>query len=54
MVRVMRGRVVLGSGVSVPGKSIKLTEGKYVTSATEVAATFREINGVPQYLAIPQ
>lgn len=84
LVRVMRGRVVIGSGVSVPGKSIKLgegagqgaamicivggylvagfgggtaiklTEGKYVTSATEVAATFREINGVPQYLAIPQ
>ena len=83
-VRIMRGRVVLGSGVTVPGERIKLgdgvgrnpamiciadgilvagfdggtavrlTEGRYKTTATEVSATFRMINGIPQYLAIPQ
>ena len=36
------------------GQLVRLTEGRYSTNATEVAATFRKINGVPQYLAIPQ
>ena len=82
--RVISGRTVLGSGVSIPGELIKrgdgtgtgsamiciadrilisgssdgniirLTEGRYTTSVTEVASTFRTINGIPQYIAIPQ
>ena len=80
-VQVLRGRAVLGSGVSVPGKwiklgdgagagaamicivdgylvagfgggqAVKLTEGRYRTDAAEVWATFRVVNGVPQYVA---
>ena len=83
-IRVMRGAVVLGSGISVPGKLLKMgdgvgsgqamvciadrvlvsgfsggqamriTEGRYVTTATEVTATFRMVGDIPQYLAIPQ
>lgn len=77
--------VVLGSGVLVPGKQLKMadkdkdtqddqcvvaiaggclvaglangdvspiTEGRYQTAATEVAATFRVVGGVPQYVAV--
>ena len=36
------------------GQVVRLTEGRYQTSATEVCATFREIDGVPQYMAVPQ
>ena len=36
------------------GQVVRMTEGRYTTSATEVAATFRIINRIPQYLAIPQ
>lgn len=36
------------------GQFVRLSEGRYATEATEVAATFRKINGVPQYVAIPQ
>lgn len=84
MVQVLRGSVVLGSGVMVSGELIqigqgvgqgqamiciadkgivagfnggqivKLTEGRYETEATEVWATFRKINGVPQYVAAEQ
>jgi hypothetical protein len=86
-VAVMRGRVVLGSGVSVSGEMIrtdsgqgdgqntgkgsamicianktivagfnggqvvKLTENRYETDVQEVWATFRTIDGVPQYVA---
>lgn len=35
------------------GQVIKLTEGRYQTEATEVWATFRKLDGVPQYLAVP-
>jgi hypothetical protein len=83
--RRVAGPVVLGSGVTVPGKLLRrgqglagqddcmvciadriltagysdggieaLTQGQYATSATEVAATFREIRGIPQYIAIEQ
>jgi hypothetical protein len=31
-----------------------LTEDRYATSAAEVCAIFRELNGVPQYVAVPQ
>jgi hypothetical protein len=37
-----------GGGVSA------LTGDRYRTGATEVCATFREVGGVPQYIAIPQ
>lgn len=37
-----------GGGVS------RLSQGRYKTAATEVAATFREVDGIPQYLAAPQ
>ena len=37
------------------GAVARLTEGRYQTSVTEVAATFRLLPGrIPQYLAIPQ
>lgn len=32
----------------------RLTESRYETDATEVCATFRKVDGVPQYIAIPQ
>ena len=44
---------VLCAGLN-SGQFVRLTEGRYATTATEVAATFRKINGVPQYIAIPQ
>lgn len=36
------------------GQVVLMTLGRYETSATEVAATFRVKNGIPQYIAIPQ
>lgn len=36
------------------GGVVRMTEGRYTTDVTEVAATFRKVDGVPQYLAIPQ
>lgn len=36
------------------GSVIRLTEGRYESDATAVAATFRHTNGVPQYIAVPQ
>lgn len=35
------------------GNIVRMTEGAYVTDVTEVAATFRMIDRVPQYIAIP-
>lgn len=32
----------------------RLTEGRYTTSASEVAATFRMLGRIPQYIAVPQ
>ena len=82
--QVIRGRVVLGSGVVVRGERVKqgagmgqgaamlcladrhivagfngggiirMTEGRYAVDHAEVAATFREVDGVPQYLAVVQ
>lgn len=45
------GEIVAGFG---EGQVISLTAGRYRTTATEVAAVFRRINGVPQYIAVPQ
>ena len=36
------------------GQPVNLTDGTYTTDATEVAATFRIVDGIPQYIAIPQ
>ena len=36
------------------GGIARMTEGRYVTDVSEVAATFRMANGAPQYLAVPQ
>lgn len=36
------------------GQISRLTEGRYVTSVTEVAATFRIVDGIPQYIACVQ
>jgi hypothetical protein len=36
------------------GGIARMTEGRYATDASEVAATFRMVNGAPQYLAVPQ
>jgi hypothetical protein len=50
--------VCIADGVVVAGFSsgavLRMTEGRYRTAATEVAATFRITNGIPQYIAIPQ
>ena len=44
---------VLTAGYS-DGDVVRMTEGRYETTATEVAATFRMIDRIPQYIAIPQ
>lgn len=36
------------------GQTTSLTDGRYRTTAGEVCATFREVGGVPQYVAVPQ
>lgn len=36
------------------GSVVRMTEGRYATSAAEVFATFRKIDGIPQYIAVPQ
>lgn len=50
--------VCIADGVVTAGFSdgavARLSEGRYRANVTEVAATFRMNNGVPQYLAIPQ
>ena len=51
MLCIAGGEIVAGfSG----GQTSSLTGGRYRTTAAEVAATFREVGGVPQYMAIPQ
>lgn len=36
------------------GNVSRMTEGRYATDVTEVAATFRMVDRIPQYIAIPQ
>lgn len=36
------------------GNVARITEGRYSTGVTEVAATFRMVDRIPQYIAIPQ
>lgn len=50
--------VFIADGVLVAafsgGTVVRLTEGRYRTDVTEVAATFRVVDGIPQYIAIQQ
>lgn len=51
MICLADSRVIAGfSGGSIQ----RMTEKRYRTGATEVFATFREVNGIPQYIAVPQ
>lgn len=51
MLCIVDGYIVAGFG---GGTVFSLTDGRYRASATEVSATFRTINGIPQYMAVPQ
>lgn len=51
MVCIAGGHLVAGLGA---GQAYALTAGRYKTAATEVSATFRVIDGIPQYIAVPQ
>lgn len=51
MLCIAGGEIVAGfSG----GQTASLTGGRYRTTATEVCATFRDVDGIPQYMAVPQ
>ena len=51
MICIAGGKVVAGfSG----GQTESLTEDRYHTAVSEVCATFRDLNGAPQYIAVPQ
>ena len=51
MVCIAGGEIVAGFN---GGQTTDLTGDRYKTTATEVCATFREVDGIPQYLAVPQ
>jgi hypothetical protein len=51
MLCIAGGEIVAGFA---GGQTTSLTANRYRTTTQEVAATFREVNGIPQYLAIPQ
>lgn len=51
MLCIAAGMIVAGFD---GGQVTRLTAGRYSTEATEVAATFREVDGVPQYIAVVQ
>lgn len=51
MLCIAGGEVVAGFG---GGQTSSLTANRYRTAVKEVSATFREVNGIPQYLAVPQ
>ena len=51
MVCIAGGEIVAGFN---GGQTAGLTGDRYKTTATEVCATFREVDGIPQYLAVPQ
>jgi hypothetical protein len=44
---------VITAGFS-DGQIVRMTEGRYTTDVTEVSATFRMVDRIPQYIAIPQ
>ena len=51
MLCIAGGEIVAGFG---GGQTASLTGDRYKSTATEVCAAFREVNGVPQYMAVPQ
>ena len=51
MLCIAGGEIVAGFN---GGQTTGLTGDRYRTTATEVCATFREVDGIPQYLAVPQ
>ena len=51
MVCIADGSMVAGFS---NGAVTRISEGVYSTAVTEVSATFREIDGIPQYIAVPQ
>jgi hypothetical protein len=51
MLCIAGGEIVAGFA---GGQTTSLTDGRYRTTAIEVCATFREVDGIPQYLAVPQ
>lgn len=51
MLCIAGGEIVAGFN---GGQTSSLTGNRYKTTATEVCATFREIDGIPQYIAVPQ
>lgn len=51
MLCIAGGELVAGFN---QGQTTSLTANRYKTDVQEVCATFREVDGIPQYLAIPQ
>lgn len=51
MMCIAGGHIVAGFN---GGQAYAMTEGAYKTDVAEVAATFREVGDIPQYVAIPQ
>lgn len=51
MLCIAGGEIVAGFA---GGLTTSLTSERYRTNAKEVCATFRDVNGVPQYVAVPQ
>jgi hypothetical protein len=51
MVCIAGGYLVAGLG---SGQAYPLTSERYKTAVTEVSATFRTTDGIPQYIAVPQ
>lgn len=51
MLCIAGGKVVAGFA---NGRTESLTESRYHVNASEVSASFRELGGVPQYMAVPQ
>lgn len=50
MVCIAGGEIVAGFA---GGQTSSLTGGRYKTAVAEVCATFREVDGIPQYMAVP-
>ena len=51
MVCIAGGEIVAGFN---GGQTTSLTANRYRTQVAEVAATFREVGGIPQYVAVPR
>lgn len=51
MLCIAGGEIVAGFN---QGQTTSLTANRYKTTVQEVCATFREVDSIPQYLAIPQ